>query len=176
MRVGERLAETFGGGAAYLRDFDRVDRRRLTPSPTGYAPELSRDFRGLRLWLPLMLHGAAAFRSSVREKWLLARRFHDEVRRLPGVEVVAAPQVSICAFRLSRRAGESLGDWNGRNAAWLAEVNRGSRVYLSSTTLPNGDGEDVATLRVCVLGARTHEEHVDECLSELRRALPDGLA
>ena len=26
------------------------------------SPELSRDFRGLRLWLPLMLHGVAAFR------------------------------------------------------------------------------------------------------------------
>ena len=37
-----------------------------------YSPELSRDFRGLRMWLPLKLHGAAAFRAALDEKLDLA--------------------------------------------------------------------------------------------------------
>ena len=36
------------------------------------SPELSRDWRGLRLWLPFMLHGVASFRDALREKRALA--------------------------------------------------------------------------------------------------------
>jgi hypothetical protein len=36
--------------------------------PAQYGPELSRDFRGLRVWLPLQLHGTAAFRAAIAEK------------------------------------------------------------------------------------------------------------
>ena len=49
-------------------DPDRVDFSQ-------YSPELSRPFRGLRVWLPFKMHGAGAFREQLEEKLALARGF-----------------------------------------------------------------------------------------------------
>jgi len=167
---GEQLRRAHHGGAAYLQDFDRLDRSGEAPSPTEYGPELSRPYRGLALWLPLVLHGAAAFRSASAEKLALAEHFHRELsqRVTDGapIEIVDAPQLSTVAFRLQRGDGEALSRWNERNARWLAAINDRQRVYLSSTQLPVADGA-AFTLRVCVLSFRTHQPHIDAALDDL---------
>ncbi len=174
VRDAEKLRNAHSAGAHYLRDLDALDRSREAPSPAMYGPELSRSYRGLRLWLPLMLHGAAAFREALAEKLRLAWRFHAGLLRLieSGVplECVAPPHLSTIPFRLVRGASEALADWNARNAALIERINAQKRVYLSSTSLPVADGEAV-TLRVCVLGARTHADHVDQSLADLATAV-----
>src|SRR5262245_64265606 len=64
------------------------------------SPELSRDARGLRVWLPIKMHGAATFRAELDEKLDLARHAADALRRLPDVEIVAEPDLSLLAFRV----------------------------------------------------------------------------
>lgn len=170
VRDGAALRNAHGAAAPYLQDFDAFDRRGEAPSPSDYGPELSRPFRGLALWLPLMLHGAAAFRDAVAEKLVLAQRFHDGLRKLIDqgipIEVVDAPQLSVVPFRLQRDPAEPLAVWNERNARWMARTNDRLRVYLSSTTLPVTDGS-AFTLRVCVLSFRTHQADIDACLADL---------
>jgi aromatic-L-amino-acid decarboxylase len=126
------------------------------------SPELSRDFRGLRVWLPLRLHGAAAFRRELDEKLDLAAWACDEVRRIPHVRSVAEPQLSLFAFRLEPqdREAASLDDLNRR---WLEAVNARQRVHLSGTVLGGR-----FTLRVCVLSFRTHRERLQQGLDDLR--------
>jgi aromatic-L-amino-acid decarboxylase len=175
VREGARLRRAHTAHAdRYLQDFDALERSREAPSPTEHGPELSRSYRGLRLWLPLMLHGAAAFRQALEEKLELARVFHAgllaAIDRGAPLVCVAPPHLSTVAFRLARREGEPLDAWNARNAALLERINASRRVYLSSTTLPVEDG-DAFTLRVCVLGARTHARHVQSCLTEITRAV-----
>src|SRR5438034_534960 len=46
------------------------------------SPELSRDFRGLRVWLPFKMHGAAAFRRALDEKLDLALWAARELRKV----------------------------------------------------------------------------------------------
>src|SRR5690606_27953516 len=72
VRDGMALFRAHATRASYLQDFDAFDRSEEPPSPSDFGPELSRDFRGLRVWLPLQLHGAAAFRAAVAEKLELA--------------------------------------------------------------------------------------------------------
>ena len=170
-RDGAALRRAHSAGADYLQDVDALDRDGESPSPHDYGPELSRDFRGLRLWLPLMLHGAAPFRTQLQEKLTLAERFTDGLRAhiergLPA-QVVAAPQLSTVAFRLSHREGESIDAWNARNQQWLRAINERGRAYLSSTLLPLPSGDSAFTLRVCVLSFRTHAERIDACLEDL---------
>jgi aromatic-L-amino-acid/L-tryptophan decarboxylase len=171
VREGERLRAAHAESAAYLQDIARDPD--LPESPADLGPELSRDFRGLRLWLPLMLHGAGAFRQALAEKLDLAREFHRGLLRLREgglpLQVVDEPQLSVVAFRLERKRGESPAEWNRRNAAFNEGVNARGRVFLSSTLLPGEDG-NVFTLRVCVLSFRTHGPKIAQALEDVAAA------
>lgn len=135
---------------------------------TEISPELSRDFRGLRVWLPLKLWGAAAFTRALDEKLDLARTAAEGLRAMPGVELVAEPQLSLLAFRHARQ-GESQQARNERNRRLLDAINRRQRVFLTPTTVNGGD----LVLRVCVLHFRTHEDRIDMLLDDVRAALDE---
>ncbi|MFV8751890.1 aminotransferase class V-fold PLP-dependent enzyme [Nannocystaceae bacterium ST9] len=171
VREGSRLAAAHAGTADYLRD---LEGSMLGPAELG--PELSRPFRGLRLWLPLMLHGAQAFRDALEEKLALAHHcaagLDQRIDQGAPLELVASPQLSTVAFRLRRREPEPLAEWNARNGALLDAINRRGRAFLSSTELPLA-GERVVTLRVCVLSFRTHRERIDTLLDDLDLALAE---
>jgi len=173
VRDGADLVRAHHGDAAYLRDFDATEEP-LQASSADMGPELSRDFRGLRLWLALMLHGAAAFRDALTEKLELAAGIHQKLVQMQQcgapIEIVAAPQLSLLAFRLTRLPGEQLTAYNRRNNAFLAAINARRRVWLSSTNLPVSDGL-ACTLRICVLSFRTHQVHIDHLLEDLEAAL-----
>ena len=165
VRDGAQLRAAHQAHAVYLQDFEQLDRSTEAPSPSDHGPELSRPFRGLRLWLPLMLHGAAAFRAALEEKLELAAALATQLRHIPCVEVVDEPQLSVVPFRLRVRPGESVSSHDGRNRQWLAAINEQANVHLSSTSLPV-QGTEVLTLRACVLSFRTHRPRIDALLRD----------
>jgi len=134
------------------------------------SPELSRPFGCLRLWLPLKLAGLAAFRQALDEKLDLAQRAADGLARIPGIEVVAPPALSIVAFRATR-AGLGTEATNALNRRLLEAVNRRGRVFLTGTTV-NGR----FLCRICVLSFRTHADRIDLALEDLRAALKEVAA
>jgi aromatic-L-amino-acid decarboxylase len=174
VRDGAALRRAHQDDAHYLQDLGESAHADLSPAACG--PELSRPFRGLRLWLPLMLHGARAFREALSEKLALARAAYDGLARLDGLEMVDTPQLSTVAFRPRRRPGEALGAWNARSEALLDAINARGRVWLSSTML-DLDAGPAFTLRACVLSFRTHEDRIDALVADAARALgepPNG--
>jgi len=172
VKDGRALLAAHGADASYLQDFDTFGRDGEPPSPADHGPELSRPYRGLRLWLPLMLFGAAAFRDALSEKLAMTKTFHAGLREAEAsIEILHPPQLSAVAFRLRRSPAEPLADWDARNTAWLAAANAKQRVHLSSTRLPVDDGQ-AFTLRICVLSFRTHAQHVAWCLEDLLSTLP----
>ena len=156
VRDREALLRAHRESAEYLQDVAGA------PGGVSFAdlsPELSRDFRGLRLWLPLQLHGLGAFREQLREKLDLARLAYEELRADPHFEMLDEPQLSVVAFRLRGPAGEA----DAKGAQLLRRVNARGRVFLSSTRI---DGRYV--LRICVLSFRTHEDRVRDAITALR--------
>ncbi|MCG8554747.1 MAG: pyridoxal-dependent decarboxylase [Proteobacteria bacterium] len=170
VREGEHLRRAHSLSAEYLRDFEADAAGDHVPSPSDYGLELSRESRGLRVWLSLMLFGAQAFRDALTEKLELAEHFcerlAERIEQGLAAEIVQRPQLTTVAFRLRRRPSETLDAYNARNAAWLSAINARGRVFLSSTRLPGPDGM-LLTLRVCILSLRTHQERVDACLEDL---------
>lgn len=146
---------------------DAVVEAGAEPWPADLSPELTRPFRGLRLWLPLMAYGVAPFRAALEEKLALARYFHEEVQRL-GFEAGPPPDLSVVTYRYVPQAMRSGGVApapevvNRINRRILEDVNRDGRVFISSTTL-NG----VFTLRFACVTHRTHLETVDRLLASL---------
>jgi aromatic-L-amino-acid decarboxylase len=173
VRDGAALRRAHTMEAAYLKDF--AEGEGAAPSPTDHGPELSRPYRGLRLWLPLMLHGAAPFRRALEEKLALADRFHRGLEALQAsgapIEVVDVPQLTVVPFRLRQREGEPRADHEARNATWLRAINEQGRVFMSSTTLPAPDGP-AFTLRACVLSFRTHAADIERALEDVARTIP----
>ena len=133
------------------------------PDFSQLSPELSRDWRGLRVWLPIALHGIAPFRRNLEEKLELTRWAADELRRIPQLEIVAEPQLSIVAFRLRRPAETDAA--NAANRALLARINARNRVHLTGTLLRGR-----FALRICVLSFRTHRDRMEMALEDIRAA------
>ena len=128
------------------------------------SPELSRGWRGLRVWLPIAMHGIGPFRRNLEEKLELARWATEELRTIRGIEILAEPQLSIVAFRLAPPGLDSEAE-NAVNRALLEAINRRKRVYLTGTML----GAKFA-LRICVLSFRTHIERMRFGLEDVRAA------
>jgi aromatic-L-amino-acid/L-tryptophan decarboxylase len=168
VKDGAALRRAHQDDAHYLQDLGESAGADLSPAACG--PELSRPFRGLRLWLPLMLHGARAFREALSEKLALARAAHDGLGRLAGLEIVDPPQLSTVAFRVRRRSGETLDAWNARSEALLEAINARGHVWLSSTLLDTAEGP-AFTLRACVLSFRTHADRIDALVADAALAL-----
>ncbi len=155
VRDGARLRRGFAFTESYLSDVHREE----DSSPADYSPELTRHFRGLRLWLSLRLHGIEPFRAALEEKLRLARYAHERLAALPGIEPGPEPQLSIAAFRVR-------GEGDGPTERLLQRLLGHGRVYLSSTRLGGR-----LFLRICVLCFRSHRADVDEALREIEAAL-----
>ncbi len=169
----------YGTGALLVRDMS--DLRRAYQSTAAYlpafqdgeehvdfcevSPELSRDWRGLRLWLPFKLHGVDAFRQALREKRELAVLAFERLAAEPGVEIAAPPELSLFAFR-KRWPQVDLEEENRRNRELLNRVNAPRRVYLTGTNLGGR-----FFLRICVLHLRTHRDRMEEALEIIHREL-----
>lgn len=130
-------------------------------SPADLSPELSKHFRGLRVWLPLKLCGLAPFRAALEEKLLLARYFHDQIQHVPGFEVGPEPELSVAMFRYVPKSGDA----DAFNERLVQAVRKDGRVFLSSSQV---DGRFI--LRVAVLSFRTHIDTIDLTIDILRHA------
>ena len=122
------------------------------------GPELSRDVRGLRVWLPLKMHGAAVFRAALDEKLDLAELAAVGLRAVPGVEIVAEPVLSLLVFRVP-------GD-DETNRRVLTRINARQRVFLTGVEI---DGRFL--IRVCVLSFRTHRIQIEQLVEDVKAAL-----
>jgi glutamate/tyrosine decarboxylase-like PLP-dependent enzyme len=167
VKDGRRLHQAHRYHADYLQDKEALASTEEM-SPADLSPELTRPFRGLRLWLALKLAGVTPFRAALEEKLLLARYFYEEIKKLDGFEVGPPPDLSVVTFRCIPGRGD-VGEFNKR---LINAVQQDGRVFLSSTVI---DGE--FTLRFAVLGFRAHLEIVDLVIDILRgkvKKLLDG--
>jgi glutamate/tyrosine decarboxylase-like PLP-dependent enzyme len=159
VRNGDDLLKAFQYHADYLTGVETA-LARSEVSQADLSPELTRPFRGLRLWLALKITGVAPFRAALEEKLLLARHFYDGLERLDGFAAGPPPDLSVVTFRYR----PARGDANEFNERLTKAIQRDGRIFLSSTRL-NGE----VSLRLTVLGFRTHLETIELALEILRQ-------
>jgi aromatic-L-amino-acid decarboxylase len=155
VRDGSRLYTSQNYEAAYMQDIpDDIEE----VSPAELSFELTKHFRGLRLWLPLKLFGIAPFRAALSEKIQLARYFHDRIQQISGFEAGPAPDLSVVTYRYR----PARGDADEFNQRLVKAVQNDGRVFVSSTRV---NGRFV--LRLAVLSFRTHLDDIDRALEAL---------
>jgi aromatic-L-amino-acid/L-tryptophan decarboxylase len=152
VRDGDLLRRAHSAeGAHYLQDLGDSG----LPDFNDYSPELTRDFRGLRLWLPLHLHGVAAFRAALDEKLDLAELAYDGLTADPHLRVLLRPDLTTLAVHCTS---------DEDTAELLRRVNAEQRVLLSSTRV---NGRYIA--RLSILNHRTDHARLSEALDALHR-------
>ena len=152
--------------ANYMQD---ADAEYSIPNPADISPELTKHFRGMRMWLSLQLLGLAPFRSTLREKLALAAYFYEEVHKL-GFEVGPKPALSVCLFRINSGNPDADNDFNRKLTQSILDS---GKIFISSTSI-----HDIYWLRICVMVFRTHKAHIDILLDLLKtnvngRSRPD---
>mgnify|MGYP000182511840 FL=1 len=151
----DRLLKSHQAGADYMQDVLNVE----ATSPATLSPELTKHFRGLRLWLPLQILGVGPFRAALQEKMLLARYFHEQLSGFNGFEVGPEPDLSVVTYRFIPDSGDA----DTFNERLVQAIHNDGRIFVSSTRL-NG----VYMLRMAALCFRTHKKDIDTALTVLK--------
>lgn len=155
------LKAAFDVDADYL-PFADADELMLNPSVI--SPELSRNARGLQLWLPLKLAGEQAFVNCLNEKLDLAEWAAETLRPVPALSVPDWPLLGICCFALGSEADVAAA--NHLTQQLIDTVNEDGRVVISGAHL---HGRLYA--RLAPLQFKTHKEHVATALALITQAV-----
>ena len=121
-------------------------------SPADLSPELTKHFRGMRMWLPLKLFGLKPFRAALEEKIFLTRYFYQEIGKIKGFETGPAPELSVSMFRYKPAKGNA----NLFNEKLIKAIQKDGRIFLSSTSI-----NDTFWIRVAIVIFRTHLKQID---------------
>ena len=153
----EHLAAAHSYDANYMRDAKMENQY----SPADLSPELSKHFRGLRMWLPLKLYGVTVFSDYLNEKLQLTDYLNRELKKI-GYTILCEPDLSVIAFRLELKGYDS----DVLNKIVLDYIQNDGRIFISSTILNNK-----LALRAAILSFRTHKKEIDlllHLLSEIK--------
>ena len=120
------------------------------------GPQLTREFRALKLWMSIQVFGEDAFRTAVARGMELAELAERYLRAAGGWEIVTPAQLGVLTFRRAP-TGYSEDERDRLNLRILQEVLEDGYAALSSTIL---GGRSV--LRVCVINPRASDEEIAE--------------
>ncbi len=122
-------------------------------NPADVSPELTKHFRGLRMWLPLQLHGIEPFVACLEEKLLLTTYFRERLAEL-GFRLGPKPDLSVSYFWWPSKFDE-----NAFNRKLMQEIHNDGEVYLSSTLI-----NDKFVIRMAILSFRTKMHSIDKAV------------
>ncbi|MEL6696193.1 MAG: aminotransferase class V-fold PLP-dependent enzyme [Bacteroidota bacterium] len=151
VKHGQALAQSMSEYADYMQDANQGS---LSLNPADLSPELSKHFRGLRIWLPLQLHGIAPFRACLEEKRYLLTYFRERIQEM-GFRVGPEPDLSVSYFWFPYEGPEI----HAYNAALHRLMLADGTSFFSTTHI-----EDTFVIRVAIVSFRTKKVHVDRAV------------
>ncbi|HLS30611.1 MAG TPA: aminotransferase class V-fold PLP-dependent enzyme [Flavobacteriaceae bacterium] len=161
IKDGEAVLHSHRSTGNYLQDAVTAD---LANEPANVSPELTKHFRGLRMWLPLQLHGIKPFVAALEEKLLLTTYFRKKLIAM-GCKVGPKPDLSVSYFWYPTEKHQ-----NDFNKKLMQNIHQDGSVFLSSTILK---GEFV--IRIAILSFRTKRVTIDRALEMIERSLKQTL-
>lgn len=119
-----------------------------------YGIQLGRRFRSLKLWFVLRYFGVEGLQTQLREHIRLGQLFAKWIEEHAQFELLAPTPFSTICFR-AKPDGWNENKLNELNEKLLNEINSTGKLFITHTKL-----NDKFTLRLCISGIRTEEEHV----------------
>ena len=133
--------------------------------------ENSRDFKALKLWLPLKLVGTNTFKTYLEEKLYLSSFLTEELKKLENIQIISN-NLTIIVFRyFDSKSDKSIEESNFINKEFLTQINSYGNVVISQTSLKcDNFSAMLFVCRVCILCVRTHKEEIMELIMNIRTA------
>jgi aromatic-L-amino-acid/L-tryptophan decarboxylase len=157
VRRGDDLRDAFSLIPPYLRQDTGVAVG--TFAELGF--EQTRPFRALKTWATIASLGLTGVAARIARANELARELAARIEREPELELAAAPETSIVAFR-ARPAGCPTARLDELNRALPEAVQARGRAFVTGTVF---DGRE--TLRACILHPDTGSEHLATLVAEV---------
>jgi aromatic-L-amino-acid/L-tryptophan decarboxylase len=157
VRRGADLRDAFSLIPPYLRQ----DTGAAVGTFAEYGPEQTRPFRALKTWATIAARGRAGIAAQVARANALARELAARVAAAEELELAAAPETSIVAFRACP-VGCPPSRWNDVNRALPEAVQARGRTFVTGTVF-----EGRETLRACILHPGTGPEHLETLVAEI---------
>ena len=154
---GDDLRDAFSLIAPYLRQ--DTDAAVGTFAEIGF--EQTRPFRALKTWATIAARGRAGITAQVAGANALARELATLVEHEAELELAAAPETSIVAFR-ARPVGCPPARLDELNRALPEAVQARGRAFVTGTVLGGHE-----TLRACILHPDTSTEHLATLVNEV---------
>ncbi len=130
-------------------------------NPADVSPELTKHFRGMRIWLPLQFHGIKPFKACLEEKLLLTQYFREKLQDM-GFIIGPEPDLSVSYFYYPFPNGNE----NEFNQKLMELIHLDGRVFLSSTIL-----NERFLIRIAILSFRTKISTINKALEMISEAL-----
>ncbi|MCZ2222952.1 MAG: aminotransferase class V-fold PLP-dependent enzyme [Chitinophagales bacterium] len=134
----------------------------LVQNPSNLSPELTKHFRGLRMWLPLQIHGIEPFIACLEEKLLLVKYFRIKLMEL-GFCVGPEPDLSISYFWYPFKKNS-----NEKNKQLMQAIHNDGSVFLSSSII-----NQQFVIRIAILAFRTKKQTIDKALAMIEKCLKE---
>lgn len=122
--------------------------------------ECTKTMMGLKLYVPLMIHGADFFKDYIERMYDLAREFAALIDKSPDFELAVRPEANIVCFRYLGDGSSDLDELQKRTRARILE---GEDYYLVQADL-----QGRTFLRCTLINPLTDIEHLKELLELIR--------
>lgn len=160
VKEGATLAQDYAGQSHYMPPSPEEEGFNERTDFADYSLELSRDPRGLRVWLPIKMFGIEPYILNLQEKLILTKELYQELSQISKIEILCKPELTVTVFRLPT-------DKQTRDL--MGAVNLKGDHFLSSTYI-----DDKLWIRVCLLGYRLHWAEVKSLIDTIHDTLSEA--
>lgn len=153
------LRQTFGFQVSYL---DQVVAEQSRVDLVDFTPENSRPARATKVWLAILAHGLAGFRSQIGRDMQLIKYMAALIEATPGLVLAAGPSLSIVCWRVEPSSLLGNQDLLNQLQTRVIEVlEQRGLAFLSKAQLHDGQ----IALRACVVNFRTSAAEIEAAVT-----------
>lgn len=160
IRDQKNIQFNYTASSTYMPPSPDNDDRGLQIDYADLTHELSRDWRGLRVWLPIKALGIEPFILNLEEKFKLTDWLQNQIKDIPNLKIFQEAQLTVSSFYV---VGQSKEESNQKTQKMLEWINNSNVLFLSSCTI-----DEQKVIRVCLLGHQLHFERVEQFVKQLK--------
>jgi glutamate/tyrosine decarboxylase-like PLP-dependent enzyme len=168
VREPRALRDTFHIAADYLQEKDESGATSDGPLDfKDYSPQLSRNFRALKVWMTFKTYGARKLRAAIESNIEIMRYLAERIDQSQDFVRLAPLPLSVVCFQYRTPDISVHGDQkylDELNNRLLVELEKDGRVFLSGTKI-----HGMRVLRSCSVNHRLRREDVDFLLDVIRQ-------